>query len=158
MSGKLQELVSLHFEGFMKHCKQEFRPFDVWYLFDNKGFYDRSLKLGKCPVCKKAIAELKETRKEDDRIFTQVEIGSEAERLADINRGSVNYSSLEIKLKAYKMTMPKSIRYGENKIITKGGKQYVRQNAVSWLNGKKEVVKDLPIKSLSGKDADVRGN
>ena len=64
MSGKLQELVSLHFEGFMKHCKQEFRPFDIWYLFDNKGFYDRSLKLGKCPVCKKAIAELKEIRKE----------------------------------------------------------------------------------------------
>ena len=56
------------------------------------------------------------------------------------------------------MTMPKSIRYGENKIVTKGGKQYIRQNAVSWLNGKKEVVKDLPVKSLSVKDADVRGD
>ena len=75
----------------MKHCKQDFKPFDIWYLYDNKGFYDRLLKLGKCPVCKKPIAELRETRKEDDVIFTQFEVGSEAERLAEINRNSVNY-------------------------------------------------------------------
>ncbi|MBQ3971376.1 MAG: hypothetical protein II687_04125 [Selenomonadaceae bacterium] len=80
----------------MKHCKQDFKPFDIWYLYDNKGFYDRLLKLGKCQVCKKPIAELRETRKEDDVIFTQFEVGSEAERLAEINRNSVNYSRISV--------------------------------------------------------------
>lgn len=130
---------------FFKHCNQKFKPYEVWYLYDNKGFYERSLKLGKCPVCKKEIAELHEKRKDDDKVFTQLAIGKEkVSRLTNLNITCVNYSSQDLKTKKCKVTMPKYIRSGENKIVSVGGKKYQRMNAVSRY-GQKECIRDIPI-------------
>lgn len=129
-----------------KHCNQKFKPYEVWYLYDNKGFYERSLELGRCPVCKKEIAELKEKRKSDDKIFTQLAVGKDkVEKLTKLNVNRVNYSSQDVKVKRCKVVMPKWIRSGENKIIIKGGKKYQRMNAVSHF-GYKECLCDIPIK------------
>ena len=86
-----------------EHCNQKFKPYEVWYLYDNKGFYDRSLALGR-----------------------------------------FNYSSQDVKTKQCKMTLPKHLRYGENKIVNIGGKKYQRMNAVSKY-GLKECIKDIPV-------------
>lgn len=115
-------------------------------MFDNKGFYERSLKLGRCPICKKEIAELKEKRKSDDKVFTQLAVGTDkVERFTKLNVNCVNYSSQDLKLKRCKVTMPKWIRSGENKIVTVGGKKFQRMNAVSKY-GYKECLCDIPIK------------
>ena len=114
-------------------------------MYDNKGFYDRSLALGRCPVCKKSIAELKETRKADDKVFYQLAVGdSKVQKLTELNLNSVNYSSQDVKTKQCKMTLPKHLRYGENKIVNIGGKKYQRMNAVSKY-GLKECIKDIPV-------------
>lgn len=128
-----------------EHCSQKFKPYEVWYLYDNKGFYNRSLAFGRCPACKKFLAELKETRKADDKVFYQLAVGdSKVNKLAELNRNNVNYSSQDIKVKKCKMTMPKHIRYGENKIVSIGGKRYQRMNAVSRY-GQRECVKDISL-------------
>ena len=41
----------------MKHCV-EFKPMDVWFLYDNEKFVERKLSFGVCPVCNKPIAIL----------------------------------------------------------------------------------------------------
>lgn len=127
------------------HCSQKFRPYETWFLYDNKGFYERSLIIGKCPICKKPVAELKEKRKSDDRVFTQLAVGEQkVERLTGMCVGCVNYSSQDLKTKKCKVTLPKYIRYGENKIVKIGGKKYQRMSAVSrW--GTKECIKDIPF-------------
>lgn len=128
-----------------KHCSQKFKPYETWFLYDNKGFYERSLIIGKCPVCKKPVAELKEKRKADDKTFYQLAVGKEkVERLTGICINSVNYSSQDLKTKKSKMTLPKYIRYGENKFIKKGGKTFQRMNAVGRY-GQREVIQDIPV-------------
>lgn len=128
-----------------EHCSQKFKPYEVWYLFDNKGFYDRCLSFGKCPVCKKNLAELKETRKADDKVFYQLAVGdNKVNKLAELNRNCVIYSSQDIKVRKCKMTMPKYLRYGENKTVSIGGKKYQRMNAVSRY-GRRECIKDIPL-------------
>lgn len=129
----------------MEHCGRSFKHFDTWFLFDNKGFYKREVKLGRCPKCLKVIIEINEIRKSDDRIFTQYAEGKEAQKIAENYKKLINYTALEIKQKACKVTMPKSIRYGENKIVKKGNRKFLKQNAVSWINGKKETIKEIEI-------------
>lgn len=128
-----------------EHCSQKFKPYEIWYLYDNKGFYDRSLSIGRCPVCKKPIAELKETRKADDKVFYQLAVGdSKVKKITELNINCVNYSSQDIKTKKTKMSLPKYLRYGENKIVNIGGKKYQRMNAISRY-GLKECIKDIPL-------------
>ena len=67
----------------MEHCGRSFKHFDTWFLFDNKGFYKREVKLGRCPKCLKVIIEINETRKSDDRIFTQYAEGKEAQKIEE---------------------------------------------------------------------------
>ncbi len=131
----------------LEHCQREFKPIDIWYLESNKDFYGRYLKIGRClnPKCKKTVAELVEIRKTDDKVFRQFETEKKAEKLIALNKNSVVCTSQELKLKACKTIMPRSIRYGENKIVTVKGKKFQRQNAVSWINGRKEKIKDIPI-------------
>lgn len=130
-----------------KHCNSKFKPYDIWFLFDNKQFYQRSLYLGRCPYCKKDIAELVERRKSDDKLFKQLVIGKDkVKHLAELNKNSINYTAMDIKVKnSVKISMPRTIRYGENKIIKRGDKTFIRQNAVSWVNGRKENLKDIKV-------------
>jgi len=103
----------------LEHCQREFKPIDIWYLESNKDFYGRYLKIGRClnPKCKKTVAELVEIRKTDDKVFRQFETEKKAEKLIALNKNSVVCTSQELKLKACKTIMPRSIRYGENKIV-----------------------------------------
>lgn len=103
------------------------------------------MSFGKCPVCKKNLAELIETRKADDKVFNQIATGeNKVNKLAELNRNNINYSSQDIKIRKCKMTMPKYIRSGENKIVSIGGKKYQRMNAVSRYN-QRECIKDVPL-------------
>lgn len=130
-----------------EHCSNKFKPYDIWYLYDNKGFYERCLYLGRCPICKKDIAELRERRKSDDKLFKQLVIGKDkVKHLADLNKNSINYSASDIRIKnSVKISMPRTIRYGENKLIKRGDKTILRQNAVSWIDGRKENIKDINL-------------
>ena len=122
-------------------CRKKFKPYETWYLYDNECFYDRSLTIGRCPICKKPIALLKETRKADDRIFYNQATGKhKTDRLLDLNKNNVSYSTQDFK--KHKMTRPKYLRYGENKIVKKGKKIYQRMNAVSRF-GIRECIKDI---------------
>ena len=50
------------------HCNTKFKPHETWFLFDNKNFTARKFYLGTCPICKKGLAKLVETRKSDGKI------------------------------------------------------------------------------------------
>ena len=124
-------------------CRKKFKPYETWHLYDSECFYDRSLTIGRCPVCSKLIAVLKETRKADDRVFyNQVSGKYKTDRLLELNKNNVSYSTKN--LIKHKMTRPKYLRFGENKIVRIGKKIYQRMNAVSRY-GIRECIKDIRL-------------
>lgn len=126
------------------HCSLDFKPYEIWYLYDIKGFIDRQLKLGKCPDCKKDVVELIETRISDNKVFAQSWDGKPAIKVAEQNKCRVNYSSLDRKVKKCKVSMPKTLRYGVNKSVKVGKMLKFRQRAVDFY-GNTELLKEVAL-------------
>jgi hypothetical protein len=102
----------------INHCNITFKPYDIWFLYDNATDKNRRLLLGKCPNCKKDIVVLIEERKSDNRIFKQVESGQKAGEILDraIAKKDVIYSASELSIKQGKGS-PLGLCYFENKEI-----------------------------------------
>ncbi len=75
------------------------RAVDIWYLFSNLQFKERKLFLGKCSKCKQSVILLSEIRKSDGKLFTQLEVGNKAEKVAEIHLGQIDYTKEDIELK-----------------------------------------------------------
>lgn len=82
-----------------KTCKNNVRPADIWYLFDNYQFKNRKLFVGKCSKCKSSVILLQETRKSDNRIFSQLEVGSKADKVAEIHLEQIDYTREDREIK-----------------------------------------------------------
>ena len=128
----------------LNHCNNDFKTYDVWFLFDNTGFRNRRLLLGTCPVCKKDVVALVEERKQDGRIFVQKESGTKAVDLLDnaIEKRDINYAEHDLKIKQGNGA-PFGLCYGDNKEIHnhKGEVIGVRVNRCDWF-GQKETIQD----------------
>lgn len=142
------------------HCNNNFKPYDVWYLFDIReitkyndktgeneivrdGFYNRRLFLGKCPICKKDIVILSETRKKDGQIFTDKKVGQQSQSLVDKVINQVNYTRQEVKIKKGK---PYKWTYAENKEIhnNQGKVISIKRRACDWY-GQSEVREEIRL-------------
>ena len=77
-------------------CKKNIRPYDVWFLHNNKMFFDRKLFVGYCQNCKHSLATLEETRKIDTEPFVQVEYGREADKLIELCKGQIDYTRQDL--------------------------------------------------------------
>ncbi len=133
----------------INHCNNNFNSYDVWFLYDNATDKNRRLLLGKCPVCHKDICCLVETRKSDDRIFIQKEVGEKAVKLIDdaILKADVVYSESELKIKQGKGS-PFGLCYGDNKEIhnNKGEVVKIRVKRCDWY-GQDEIIKEEQVAS-----------
>ena len=126
----------------INHCNNDFNSYDVWFLYDNATDKNRRLLLGKCPVCKKDVVALVETRKQDGRIFVQKETGEKAVKLIDdaIVKNDIVYSESELKAKQGNGA-PFGLCYGDNKEIhnNKGEVVGIRVNRCDFF-GQKELL------------------
>ncbi len=95
-----------------KNCKNEVRAVDVWYLFPNTDFKDRKLFVGKCSKCKKSVILLSELRKNDGKIFVQLEVGEKADKVAEIHLNQIDYTREDLEIKKGK---PCGYVYGKAK-------------------------------------------
>jgi len=75
------------------HCDINFEDLDTWFLEDIKDFKDRTLIIGKCPVCKKDVVVLKETRISDNQVFENIQAGDKAEKTAKREKKRIVYTS-----------------------------------------------------------------
>ena len=128
----------------LNHCNNDFKTYDVWFLFDNAGFRNRRLLLGTCPVCKKDVVSLIEERKQDGRIFVQQVSGMKAVDLIDnsLEKREINYAEHDLKIKQGKGA-PLGLCYGDNKEIhnNKGEVVGIRVNRCDFF-GQKETIQD----------------
>lgn len=88
------------------------RAIDTWFLFPNLHFKDRKLFVGKCSKCKQSVILLSETRKTDGKIFTQLEVGKRADKVAEIHLEQIDYTKEDSKLQK---SVPFGFVYGKAK-------------------------------------------
>ncbi len=129
---------------FFTHCSRKFKAQVVWFLYDIQGFSDRYLKIGRCPVCKKKVCEIREVRIVDNKEFRKFVIGEEATRLIGLHKDNINYTSLDRKVKKCRVSMPRTIRFGVNKVVKVGKQTVLRQRAVDF-SGNREIVREINI-------------
>ena len=128
----------------INHCNNDFKAYDVWFLYDNAAFKNRRLLLGKCPVCKKDVCCLVEERKADAKIFIQKETGMQAVKLIDdaIDKKDVVYTSKSLRQKQGNGA-PFGLCYGQSKEIhnNKGEIVGIKINRCDFY-GQKETIQD----------------
>ena len=129
------------------HCNLKFRADEIQFLYDNKHFIKRKLKIGRCPVCNKLVARLIETRIADGYISDVMYVKGKAESIINQLQDEVSYSSLD------NIPKPKTLygfRYGENteRVNKKTGEKTITQKACDF-NGNKEVVKKVSYKNTT---------
>ena len=91
------------------------------------------------------MAELTERRLRDEKIFPNTYTKKDALHVIELNKDKIMYTSLEVKArKKVSVTMPQTIRYGENKIVKIGKETRLRQRAKSFRTGS-ELIKEVRI-------------
>ena len=109
-----------------------FKPHEVWFLNDNEKFTHRRFYLATCPVCKKGLAKLVETR---------LLGGDLLEKYTDRLIKEVRYTDQDlIKLKS----VPYGFCYGENQEVhnNKGDVIEIRQKKCDFF-GNKQLLKKI---------------
>lgn len=97
---------------YCNKCKKIVKPYDVWFLFNVKDFYQRKLEIGKCPKCKTDLTALCEIRKTDCKEFINRECGTYAAAQIDKCVPQLWYRQKDLKFKKGK---PYGFVYGENR-------------------------------------------
>lgn len=81
----------------------------------------------------------------DGKVFESQSYKKDALHIIGLNVDKVLYSSLDVVAKKkVKVSMPRTIRYGENKVVKIGNDYKVRQRAVDF-HGNKELIKEVRI-------------
>lgn len=78
------------------HCRIKFKSYLIWYLSDNKDFFNRKLNIGLCPKCYSLVVELEETRKADNKVFYDISFGQKAKNLKDRLSTEKLYTSYDL--------------------------------------------------------------
>ena len=127
------------------HCNRKFKSEEVWFLKDNKNFRKRKFYLATCPICKKGLAKLVETRKSDGKIFSEIMSGKKLENFTQRFIKEVNYTDKSFP--NFKNSLF-GLCYGENHEIhnSKGEVVEIRQKSCDFF-GNKELIFSLKIKT-----------
>lgn len=123
------------------HCSIKFKPYVVWFLCDNKDFFNRKLKIGLCPKCLTLHIELEECRKADNKTFYDVARGSKAQVIKARLKADRIYSSLDLQMGN---SVLYGFRYGVNKekFNQEKGKTEIEQYSCDFY-GNKELIKKV---------------
>lgn len=125
------------------HCNLKFEANIVWFLSELKNYRDRRLEVGFCPVCNKPVVRYTAVYKRNNRLLNVLVTKSKAVYLMHLFEPYILSTSNDI--------IPPSklygFRYGINKIIKKGKKQFLQQKASDFF-GNTELVK--PLQELKG--------
>jgi hypothetical protein len=123
-----------------EHCQVKFRPKDVWFLYDNKDFFNRYIFIGQCPKCKKLFVKILQTRMIDNEKFETVQVGKRASRILTQNVTQVRIKQSEIAQKRAKAITLKGINYGTNVEYKNGD---IAQYSTSFVCDKKILVQKI---------------
>jgi hypothetical protein len=121
----------------MRHCCT-FKADDIYYLNETNLYTNRKLSIGFCPICKKPVAELVETRF-NGAIERFCASGLSAHELMFKLKDQISYSMRECNYMKLK-SKPYGWKYGVNKTVMVNGKEKVRQYACDFY-GNKEIIK-----------------
>ena len=102
---------------YCSNCSRILRPYDIWFLYEKDGFYQRKLYIGKCPQCKKDVVALVEMRKTDGKIFIDRRENDKAAALIDKCITQLWYRHQDT---IFKKGRPFGFIYGENRENKKG--------------------------------------
>ena len=116
----------------MIQCCSRFRG-KKFALSDKNGLYDRYLEVGYCPICEKYIAVLTGRRFIDNQVVVDKRVKRKAVNLYKECMPDVIHNIHKIK---FGTKSNAGFHYGENKIITKGDKNYIRVYRVDFNNSK----------------------
>lgn len=127
--------------SLFSHCSIKFKPYLIWYLSENRHFFNRKLNIGLCPKCHTLVVELEETRKVDNVTFYDISSGQKANNLRDRLRAELLYSSADLVKGAETLF---GFRYGINKEVfnKETGKMELKQYSCDFY-GNKELVKKI---------------
>ena len=121
----------------MRHCCK-FKADDIYYLKENSLCVDRRLSIGFCPICKKPVAELVETKFTGSIERTRVS-GTKANELLLRLKDQIIYSMRSCNFSKFK-SKPYGWKYGVNKSVKIKNKEFIKQYAKDFY-GNKELVK-----------------
>lgn len=108
----------------MKHCT-EFKPIDIWFLYDNDKYAERKLSFGICPICNKPLAILVQFNYLKNCFESIKKIGIASQKFVDSFK-SQKYSSLsQINRRKFKPVTYGWV-YGVNKNTKNCTKQYAK--------------------------------
>lgn len=97
---------------YCSNCGKIIKPKDIWYLFDNKHFYQRILEIGVCPKCKRDLAALSEINKDTCKAYIDRQYGHYAGELIDKCITQLWYRQRDL---IAKKGRPYGYIYGENR-------------------------------------------
>ena len=97
--------------------------------------------MGKCSKCKSSVILLQETRKSDNRIFSQLEVGHKADKVAEIHLEQIDYTREDREIKKGK---PYGFSYGKAKKDVKNKRYGIYR--VDF-NNQEELIGYLPFNS-----------
>ena len=117
-------------------CERIIKPYDIWFLYDINGFFQRRLEIGKCPKCKKDIAALYEIRKTDCKPFIDRQYGEYATNLIDRCITQLWYRQKDT---IFQKGRPYGFIWGDNRENRKERKTYACD-----FYGNKELIESLP--------------
>lgn len=130
------------------------RIINSWYLFDNKQFDHRVAILGKCRKCDENIVLLKEQRKNDGKIFYDLQVGKKASHIIDLIIHQINYTYNDIKEQS---CVPFGWKYGKA-VKLKNGYRILRSDfkgnteLIGYIhNTKKEIISEEEYERLNNK-------
>lgn len=123
-----------------KHCQTNFRPKDVWFLYDNKDFFNRYIFIAQCPKCNKLFVKIAETRMIDNKKFESYLTGKNATRTLTQNKNCIKIKQSDIAQKRAKALTLKGINYGTNVEYKNGD---IAQYSTSFVNDKKILVQKI---------------
>ena len=125
------------------HCNTNFKSHETWFLKDHENFTRRKFYLGTCPICKKGLALLVETRILDGEIFRDAISGARLEKLMPVLINDVEYTNKD--MNKFKKA-PYGLCYGDNKEIhnSKGEIIEIRQSRCDFY-GNKQLVSSVKI-------------
>ena len=133
-----------------KNCKNDVRPIDIWYLFDNYQFKERKLFLGKCNKCKHSVILLSEIRKSDGKQYAQLEVGNKADKIAEHYLDRIDYTKEDLELKK---SAPFGYVYGKAKKDVKNKRYNIyrvdfnnQDELIGYIPFNKSTIEDLKEK------------
>ena len=115
-------------------------PYIIWFLYPNQEYTDRKLEIAHCPKCEKLLVRYSRRGILTSKILSDTFSKGKAEKLLEELRKEKEYTSWDLMFNKGMY----GFRYGETKVVKKGGKEILVDRAVDF-NGNKEIIREQTL-------------